>query len=95
MEVDSSGMRSPTEVQSCYLMYAIDQAHGLRLALWPGRRSPPMPWKEICAMEHGNAFVHDVLIGLASKAEVCRRYRISRPTGEKWFCRCEDVGVNG
>lgn len=54
-----------------------------------------MPWKQTCAVQQRNAFVHDVLAGIAGKAELCRRYGISRPTGDKWLDRFEDLGVRG
>jgi transposase InsO family protein len=54
-----------------------------------------MPWKETCAVEQKNEFVHDVLAARGSKAELCRRYGISRPTGDKWLERFEELGVSG
>ncbi len=54
-----------------------------------------MPWMETCVVEQRNAFVHDVLRGEACKAELCRRYGISRPTGDRWLARFEQLGVTG
>ena len=54
-----------------------------------------MPWKETCAVEERMAFVQDVLCGQASKAELCRRYGISRPTGDKWLDRFQQYGWAG
>ena len=54
-----------------------------------------MPWKETCTVEQRNAFVHDVLMATGSKADLCRRYGISRPTGDKWLKRFEELGVSG
>ena len=40
-----------------------------------------MPWKETCAVQQRNSFVHDVLMAVANKAELCRRYGICG----RWF----------
>jgi transposase InsO family protein len=39
--------------------------------------------------------VRDVLCGEASKSELCRRYGISRPTGDKWLQRFAEHGLAG
>lgn len=54
-----------------------------------------MPWMETCAVEQRIAFIRDVLRGELSKAELCRRYGISRPTGDKWVHRFEEHGLDG
>lgn len=54
-----------------------------------------MPWKETCAVDERIAFVRDVLCGEANKSELCRRYGISRPTGDKWLERFEERGLAG
>lgn len=54
-----------------------------------------MPWKETCAVDERIAFVRDVLRSEASKAELCRRYGISRPTGDKWLERFDVLGPAG
>jgi transposase InsO family protein len=54
-----------------------------------------MPWKETCAVEQRLAFVHEILRAEDSKAELCRRYGISRPTGDKWLERFELQGEAG
>ena len=54
-----------------------------------------MPWTETCAVEQRIAFIRDVLRGEISKAELCRRYGISRPTGDKWLGRFEEQGLDG
>lgn len=46
-----------------------------------------MPWKETCAVEQRLAFVREAVRDDVSKAELCRRYGISRPTGDKWLER--------
>ncbi|MDH3673253.1 MAG: helix-turn-helix domain-containing protein [Gammaproteobacteria bacterium] len=49
-----------------------------------------MPWKETCAMQQRQAFIEAWLSREFSKSELCRRFGISRPTGDKWierFCR--------
>lgn len=54
-----------------------------------------MPWKETCAVDQRMAFVRDYLRKEASKAELCRRYGISRPTGDKWLERFTKHGLAG
>jgi len=54
-----------------------------------------MPWKETGAVDQRIVFVRDVLRGEASKSELCRRYGISRPTGDKWVQRFEEHGLAG
>jgi len=54
-----------------------------------------MPWKETCAMEERMKFVVECLEGIWSKAELCRIYGISRPTGDKWLTRYAEIGIEG
>jgi putative transposase len=54
-----------------------------------------MPWKETCAVEQRLEFIREVLRGDLSKMELCRRYGISRPTGDKWVDRFVECGVDG
>jgi putative transposase len=54
-----------------------------------------MPWTETCAMEERVKFVMEWLEGTWSKAELCRFYGISRPTGDKWLTRYAEIGVEG
>jgi len=54
-----------------------------------------MPWKETCAVEQRLEFIREVLRGDLSKAELCRVYGISRPTGDKWLERFVERGVAG
>jgi len=54
-----------------------------------------MPWRETCAVDQRILFVRDVLCGEASKSELCRRYGISRPTGDKWLERFAEHGLAG
>ena len=54
-----------------------------------------MPWKETCAMDERMRFVMELLRGQDSKALLCRRYGISRPTGDKWLDRYEELGMMG
>ena len=54
-----------------------------------------MPWKETCAVEQRLEFIREVLRGDLSKAELCRRYGISRPTGDKWLERFVEHGMDG
>lgn len=54
-----------------------------------------MPWKETCVMEERMRFVMEVKEGFYSKAQLCRTYGISRPTGDKWLERYALSGVEG
>jgi len=54
-----------------------------------------MPWKETCAVDERIRFVMDVERGEMSKAALCRRFGISRPTGDKWLARYEELGLGG
>jgi putative transposase len=54
-----------------------------------------MPWKETCAVEQRLEFIREVLGGDLCKAELCRRYGISRPTGDKWLARFVEHGLEG
>ena len=54
-----------------------------------------MPWKETSAVDERMRFIMDVLRGEQSKAACCRRYGISRPTGDKWLRRHEQFGLGG
>lgn len=54
-----------------------------------------MPWKETCAMEERLKFVMEIKEGVYSKAELCRIYGISRPTGDKWLARYAVSGLEG
>ena len=46
-----------------------------------------MPWKEKVIVTMREEFVKRVLAHEKSKAELCREYNISRPTGDKWIER--------
>lgn len=46
-----------------------------------------MPWNERKINDMRKEFVEDVLSHKATKAELCRKYEISRPTGDKWIRR--------
>jgi putative transposase len=52
-----------------------------------------MPWKETCAMDERMRFVMEVERGEMSKAALCRRFGISRPTGDKWLDRYRQYGL--
>lgn len=54
-----------------------------------------MPWKETCAVKQRLEFIREVLRGDMGKAELCRRYGISRPTGDKWLERFVEHGTDG
>ena len=46
-----------------------------------------MPWEERTANQMRKEFVERVLAQEKSKSALCREYRISRPTGDKWIAR--------
>lgn len=46
-----------------------------------------MPWKEKRVAQMREEFVNQALAGERTKAELCREYGISRPTGDKWIAR--------
>jgi len=54
-----------------------------------------MPWKETCAMDQRMRFVMEIEKGQATKAALCRRFGISRPTGYKWLWRYAEEGLVG
>jgi len=54
-----------------------------------------MPWKETCAMQQRQAFIEAWLSREFSKSELCRRFGISRPTGDKWIERFCVEGSQG
>jgi putative transposase len=54
-----------------------------------------MPWKETCTVDERIEFVQEVLRGELGKSELCRRYGISRPTGDKWLERFHQRGLAG
>jgi transposase InsO family protein len=46
-----------------------------------------MPWREVSIMSEREEFVRLANQSAANKSELCRRFGISRPTGEKWLKR--------
>jgi len=54
-----------------------------------------MPWMEVLPMDEKARFLADVITGLDSVAELCRRHGISRKTGYKWIGRVEREGRAG
>ena len=54
-----------------------------------------MPWKETCAVDERIRFVMDVEKGQQSKAALCHRFGVSRPTGYKWLRRYSEQGLSG
>jgi transposase InsO family protein len=46
-----------------------------------------MPWREVSIMSQRDEFVRLATQPGANKAELCRRFAISRPTGDKWIAR--------
>jgi transposase InsO family protein len=54
-----------------------------------------MPWKEVSIMSAREEFVRLAMQPGASKSQLCRRFGISRPTGDKWIERFEAQGKAG
>ena len=54
-----------------------------------------MPWKEVSIMSEREEFVRLALQEGANKSELCRRFEISRPTGDKWIARFAAQGRAG
>lgn len=54
-----------------------------------------MPFRIETKVESRWKFVDDVRAGGLSKAEACRRHGISRPTGDKWLRRYDELGIAG
>lgn len=54
-----------------------------------------MVWKTVSVMSAREEFVLLAKQPGANKSELCRRYGISRPTGEKWLARYEVEGKQG
>lgn len=48
-----------------------------------------MPWERRSVEELRAKFIEEVKAGIESKAALCRKYGISRPTGDKWLRRAE------
>lgn len=54
-----------------------------------------MPWKETSVMDERIQFTADWLSGQYSKRALCEAYGISRPTGDKWLHRYQQLGAAG
>ena len=54
-----------------------------------------MPWKETSVMDQKIQLMADWLSGDYGKSELCRIYKISRPTADKWIARYEQRGLPG
>jgi transposase InsO family protein len=54
-----------------------------------------MPWKEVSIMSQREEFVRLAMQPGANKSELCRRFEISRPTGDKWIERFQAQGKSG
>jgi len=53
-----------------------------------------MPWRQVQPMTERLRFITDVRRRVASFSELCRHYRISRPTGYKWVQRADQRGLD-
>ena len=54
-----------------------------------------MPWQETCYMDERMRFIVEWLSGDWTRAELCRRYGVSRKTGYKWVLRYQEHGPCG
>lgn len=54
-----------------------------------------MPWEETSVMEQRKRFVLAWQTQRYSKTQLCRRFNISRPTGDKWLKRHFEEGLSG
>lgn len=54
-----------------------------------------MAWKENDVTEQRVAFIRDWKSGCWTKAELCRRYEVSRQCGYKWLRRYKEHGLEG
>lgn len=54
-----------------------------------------MPWKETSVMEQREQFIRAWQTGRYTKIALCRRFNISRPTGDKWLKRHFEEGLSG
>lgn len=54
-----------------------------------------MPWMETCAVEERMRFVVAARSGEESVSRECRRFGVSRKTGNKWLDRYERFGAEG
>ena len=54
-----------------------------------------MPWKETCAMDERKNFIEAWKSRKFSKSALCRRFGVSRPTGDKWINRVLAEGQAG
>lgn len=54
-----------------------------------------MAWKEVSIMSAREEFVRLAMQPGANKSELCRRFEISRPTGNKWIARFTAQGKAG
>src|SRR5258705_7398431 len=52
-----------------------------------------MPWEQTSAMDQRVQFIADWLSRDYTKIDLCRAYRISRPTADKWIQRYQQGGV--
>jgi len=54
-----------------------------------------MPWKETRVVDQRIRFIMELEQGHLSKASLCRRFGISRPTADKWIKRYQSLGLSG
>lgn len=54
-----------------------------------------MPWKETCVMNEKVNLIEDWLSGRWRKSQLANKYRVSRPTIDKWINRFKQFGYSG
>jgi transposase InsO family protein len=54
-----------------------------------------MPWKEVSKMSQKQEFIHLVKQGCSTFKDLCKRFKISTPTGYKWLNRYNEYGDKG
>ena len=54
-----------------------------------------MPWKETTTMEQKVEFICEWLSGNYTITELCKEFRISRPTAYRLINRHEEMGIKG
>jgi transposase InsO family protein len=54
-----------------------------------------MPWRNVSAMEQKREFINLYISGKHTLSELCREFKVSRPTGWKYVCRFKEFGDLG
>src|ERR1700682_1122700 len=86
---------SPWEMYRPGTSFTPVRGHGLhlRLAGCSNKKERVMPWKEVSIMSAREEFVVLASQEGANVRELCRRFKISAPTGYKWLTRYRAGGI--